>query len=162
VVRISLGCDHAGYSLKQEILGLLSRLGHETQDRGCFSELSVDYPDFAALVCDDVVGVEADLGILICGSGIGMSIAANKRCGVRAALCHDTYSAKMSRQHNDANVLCLGQRIVGVGLALEIVTAWLENEFAGGKHALRLQKIAEQETINKTCRGADDSEFKVN
>jgi len=140
----------------------LTRLGHETLDRGCFGELSVDYPDFAALVCDDVVNREACLGILICGSGIGMSIAANKRHGVRAALCHDTYSAKMSRQHNDANILCLGQRIVGVGLALEIVTAWLQNEFVGGKHTLRLQKIMEQETANKRCRGADDHEFKVN
>ena len=161
-MRISLGCDHAGCSLKREIMDLLSRLGHDTLDRGCFGELSVDYPDFAALVCDDVVSAEASLGILICGSGIGMSIAANKRRGVRAALCHDTYSAKMSRQHNDANILCLGQRIVGVGLALEIVTAWLQEEFVGGKHTLRLQKIAEHETANKTCRGADDNEFKVN
>jgi len=145
-VKISLGCDHAGLLLKQEIAAHICRLGHEAFDRGCFSEESVDYPDFAQSVCADVATGEAELGILICGSGIGMSIAANKLDGIRAALCHDTFSAKMSRQHNDANVLCLGQRVVGVGLALEIVTAWLQSDFAGGRHALRLQKIMKKRT----------------
>jgi len=140
-LKIALGSDHAGLSLKREVAAHIIRLGHEVQDRGCFSEDSVDYPDFAALVCGDVVSSQAELGILVCGSGIGMSIAANKKVGIRAALCHDTFTAKMSRKHNDANILCLGQRVVGVGLALEIVTAWLESNFEGGRHVLRLQKI---------------------
>jgi len=140
-LKIALGSDHAGLTLKGEVSAYLGQLGHEVQDRGCFSADSVDYPDFAALVCADVVSSQAELGILVCGSGVGMSIAANKHSGIRAALCHDTFTAKMSRKHNDANVLCLGQRVVGIGLALEIVTAWLGHEFEGGRHLLRVKKI---------------------
>lgn len=147
-MKVAIGSDHAGLALKTDIARLLQSLGHEVLDRGPFSEASVDYPDFAELVCHDVLRGLAERGILICGTGIGMSIAANKHLGIRAALCHDTFSARATREHNDSNILCLGQRVVGVGLALEIVSTWMGAEFVGGKHKVRIDKIAE---IEKRC-----------
>ena len=144
-MKISLGSDHAGLALKLEIALFLERAGHAVLDRGTRTEASVDYPDFAALVCNDIVTGEAERGILVCGTGIGMSIAANKHTGIRAALCHDTFSARATREHNDANVLCLGQRVIGAGLALDIVAVWLGAEFAGGKHRQRIDKITSLE-----------------
>lgn len=141
-MHISLGSDHAGLALKKEIVRYLECAGHTVLDRGTSTEASVDYPDFAALVCNDIQSGAAERGILICGTGIGMSIAANKHARIRAALCHDTFSARATREHNDANVLCLGQRVIGPGLALDIVAVWLGAEFVGDKHLRRLEKIA--------------------
>ena len=118
---IAVGSDHGGYALKQQILRYLKENGFEYKDYGCFSEQSVDYPDFALPVAEAVAGGEAERGILVCGTGIGVSIAANKVPGVRAALCHDCFSAKATREHNDSNVLTMGERVIGSGLALEIV-----------------------------------------
>ena len=151
-MKISLGSDHGGLLLKREIMYLLQEKGYEVDDRGCYREASVDYPDYAELVCADVVAGQADRGILVCGTGIGMSIAANKHVGIRAALCHDTFSARATREHNDSNVLCLGQRVIGTGLALDIVSAWLSGEFAGGRHQLRVDKLAKLESTNKNNR----------
>lgn len=151
-VKISLGSDHGGLQLKQDILRFLSAQGFETTDRGSFTAESVDYPDFAELVCQDVVAKRAERGILICGTGIGMSIAANKHTGIRAALCHDTFSARATREHNDSNVLCLGQRVIGSGLALDIVAAWLGAGFSGGRHQVRLDKISRiEDKIKSNC-----------
>jgi ribose 5-phosphate isomerase B len=144
-MRVALGSDHAGLNLKKDIISLVRELGYEAKDVGCFDEASVDYPDYAFSVCQEVVTGCADRGILVCGTGIGMSIAANKITGIRAALCHDGFSARLTREHNDSNVLCLGQRVIGTGLALDIVRIWLGGEFAGGKHAARLDKIRAQE-----------------
>jgi len=141
-VRIAIGSDHAGFFLKGNIAKLLKELGHSFQDFGTYSEESADYPEFAIAVAEAVAKGEFERGILICGTGIGMSIAANKVKGIRAALCHDIFSAKMSREHNDANVLCLGAKAIGVGLALEIVKAWLETDFSGEeRHLRRLGKV---------------------
>ena len=140
-MNVVIGSDHAGLLLKGEIIALVQDLGHQITDVGCFAETSVDYPDFAVLVCEAVVTGQAERGILICGTGIGMSIAANKMPGIRAALCHDTFSARATREHNDSNVLCLGQRVIGPGLAGDVVSSWLSAEFTAGKHAVRLDKI---------------------
>lgn len=139
--RIAIGSDHAGISLKRDVVAYLTDQGYDIDDLGCDCVSSVDYPDYAAKVARAVAESKYDLGILICGTGIGMSIAANKVNGIRAALCHDTFSARASREHNDANVLCLGQRVVGQGLALDIVTTWLAGQFVGGRHATRVNKI---------------------
>ena len=139
---IALGCDHAGVQLKAAIAEFLASRGVETKDYGTYSEASCDYPDYAQKVGEAVVGGEAERGILVCGTGVGISISANKVEGVRAALCSDTFTARMSREHNDANVLCLGARVVGVGLALDVVAAWLEATFEGGRHQRRIDKIA--------------------
>ena len=138
---IALGCDHAGVQLKGSIAEHLAARGLECRDYGTYDEASCDYPDFAEKVGRAVVEGQAERGILICGTGVGISIAANKIEGVRAALCTDTFTARMSREHNDANVLCLGARVVGVGLALDIVTAWLDARFEGGRHQRRIDKI---------------------
>ena len=138
---IALGCDHAGVQLKGAIAELLAERGLEHRDYGTFDEASCDYPDYAEKVGRAVVAGEAERGILVCGTGVGISIAANKIAGVRAALCADTFTARMSREHNDANVLCLGARVVGVGLALDIVAAWLDARFEGGRHQRRIDKI---------------------
>jgi ribose 5-phosphate isomerase B len=154
-MQISLGSDHAGLALKQEIAMFLTRVGHTVLDRGTSTQASVDYPDFAALVCNDIQSGAAERGILICGTGIGMSIAANKHARIRAALCHDTFSARATREHNDANVLCLGQRVIGPGLALDIVAVWLGTEFVGDKHLRRLEKIAlleQNHSIKSQCQ----------
>ncbi|MFA6284100.1 MAG: ribose 5-phosphate isomerase B [Desulfurivibrionaceae bacterium] len=137
-MKISIGCDHGGISLKDEIVPLLQSLGHTVDDKGCFSTESVDYPDFAKAVCAQVQNGSCDRGILICGTGVGMSMVANRFEGIRAALANELFTARMSREHNDANVLCLGARVVGPGLAVEIVRAWVSTEFAGGRHQRRI------------------------
>ncbi len=140
-MRIAIGSDHAGYPLKQALVPWLEDRGYEMQDLGTYSTESVDYPDYARAVAHAVAEGRADKGILICGTGIGMSMTANKVPGIRAALCTDPYMSRMSRRHNDANVLCMGARVVGIGLAEAIVEAWLDGEFEGGKHARRVGKI---------------------
>ncbi len=141
-MKIAIGADHAGYRLKDEIVPVLKAMGHEIIDVGCDCSDSVDYPDYALPVCDKVVGGEAERGILICGTGIGMSIAANKTHGIRCALVHDMFSAKATREHNDTNVLAMGERVIGPGLAAEIVKIWLETPFSGGeRHQNRINKV---------------------
>ncbi|MCC6346407.1 MAG: ribose 5-phosphate isomerase B [Nitrospirales bacterium] len=140
-MRIALGSDHAGLEMKKEVLSLLQEMGHEQADYGTDTPQSVDYPDFGEKVSHAVASGEADRGILICGTGIGMSIVANKIPGVRAALCNELFSARMSRLHNDANVLVLGGRIIGKDLAKEIVRTWMTTPFEGGRHCNRLKKI---------------------
>lgn len=144
-MRILLGSDHGGLKLKQEIKDLLDEMKIPYSDEGCDCETSVDYPDYARPVAEKVASGEYDLGILICGTGIGMSIAANKVRGVRCAVVSDEYSARMSREHNNANILALGERVIGPDLARSIVRAWLTSEFQGGRHALRVQKIQDLE-----------------
>jgi len=138
-VKIAIGCDHGGIDLKKVILPLLDELGHEVLDQGTHSTDSVDYPQFAAAVCNMVSEKTCDRGILICGTGIGMSMAANRNTTIRAALCNDIYTARMSREHNNANILCLGARVIGPGLAEEIVKAWLDTDFAEGRHLRRIE-----------------------
>jgi ribose 5-phosphate isomerase B len=140
-LKIAIGADHGGYHLKEEIKELLVKLGHEVEDLGCSCTDSVDYPDYALPVAERVAAGEFDRGILVCGTGIGMSIAANKIKGVRCALVHDLFSAKATREHNDSNVLAMGARVIGPGLALEIVETWLKTEYTGGRHENRLAKI---------------------
>lgn len=140
-MRIALGSDHAGLELKAALIEHLRAAGHELVDHGAYEDRSVDYPDFAQVVGRAVATGEADRGLLVCGTGQGMAIAANKIPGVRAAVVSDTFSARMAMAHNDARVLCLGQRVVGPGLALDIVDAWLATEFEGGRHARRVGKI---------------------
>ncbi len=140
-MKIGIGSDHGGYDLKEAIKEFFKEQGVEYVDYGTYSTDSVDYPDFGSKVGEAVVNQEVDRGIVICGTGIGISIAANKVEGIRCALCGDTYSARMSREHNDANVLALGGRVLGVGLALEIVRTYLESKFQGGRHALRIGKL---------------------
>lgn len=144
-MKIALGADHAGFELKQTILQWLAQRGIETQDEGAFSTESVDYPDFARKVGEDVAARRADLGLLVCGSGIGMAISANKVPGVRAANVSSEYEAQMSREHNNANVLCLGARILEPPQALKILDVWLKTSFAGGRHQRRVDKIAQIE-----------------
>lgn len=138
--KIVIGNDHGGFQYKEIIKNYLTEAGYEVIDMGTDSSESVDYPDFAKKV-SETVDQEKILGILICGTGIGVSIAANKMPGIRAALCHDTFSAKMARRHNDSNVLALGQRVIGEGLLLEIVETWLNEEFEHGRHEKRVNKI---------------------
>lgn len=142
---IAIGCDHGGYELKLEIIKHLKAKGFEIKDFGCNSTDSVDYPDYAYPVAKAVANGECEKGILICGTGIGMSIAANKVNGIRCALCGDTFSAHATREHNDSNVLALGARVTGVNLALDIVDTWLEAEFMGGRHINRINKITKIE-----------------
>jgi ribose 5-phosphate isomerase B len=144
-MRIAIGADHAGYPLKQHLIGTLKELGHEVDDHGTHSEESVDYPEICAGVGRAVASGEADRGIVLGGSGQGEQIAANKVRGVRAALCNDLYTARLSREHNDANVLSMGGRIVATGLADEIVQLWLATEFEGGRHQRRVDQISELE-----------------
>lgn len=142
-MKIAMASDHGGIHLKEHIKKYLQDKGIEVVDHGTYTEESCDYPDFAAKLCKDIVSGEsgAEKGILICGTGIGISIAANKCRGIRAALCADVYSAKMSREHNNANVLCMGERTTGIGLAEMIVDTWLTTDFAGGRHERRVDKI---------------------
>lgn len=141
-MKIAIGADHAGVRLKEDIKQQVIALGHEVEDLGCHCSDSVDYPDYALKVCDQVVSGQADRGILICGTGIGMCIAANKVPGIRCALVSDLFSAKATREHNDTNVLALGERVVGPGVALEIVKVWLETEFSqGSRHEGRVSKL---------------------
>jgi ribose 5-phosphate isomerase B len=138
---LAIASDHAGFRLKEQLKGTLKQLGVAFQDLGPADESSVDYPDFAHAVASGVADGRYSLGVLVCGSGIGMSVAANRHPGVRAALCTESYAARMAREHNDANVLCLGSRIVGDGVAQAILGAFLEAEFEGGRHARRVAKI---------------------
>jgi len=140
-MRIAIACDHGGYRLKEDLKNYLQELGHSPVDLGTHSEASVDYPDFGLKVAEGVARGDYPLGILICGTGIGMSIVANKVPGVRAALCTDTFMARCSREHNHANVLVLGERVIGPGLARDIVKIWLETEPGGERHQRRVEKI---------------------
>ncbi|WFA08685.1 ribose 5-phosphate isomerase B [Tissierella sp. Yu-01] len=141
-MKIGIGSDHGGYELKEYIKAYFEKEGIEYVDYGTNSKDSVDYPDYGKGVADAVASKEVDRGIVICGTGIGISIAANKVKGIRCALCGDTYSARMSREHNNANMLALGARVLGVDLALEIVGIWLKSEFQGGRHENRVNKIS--------------------
>ena len=143
--KIAIACDHGGLELKEEIKKYIASEGFEFKDYGTSTSGSCDYPDYALPVAEAVANNEFDFGILICGTGIGIGIAANKVPGVRAALCSDTFSAHATREHNNANILTLGQRVVGVGLALDIVKTFLTTEFEGGRHQTRIDKIAEIE-----------------
>lgn len=145
-MKIAIGSDHRGYEVKRRLVTLLERLGHEVLDVGPASGDSVDYPDFAFQVAQAVSQARVDRGILICGTGIGMCIAANKVPGVRAAPCHDSITAEMSRRHNDANVLCLSADLLGGELLDRMVRIWLETEFEAGRHARRVEKITKFES----------------
>lgn len=141
---LAIGCDHGGYALKCEIMKHLTERGIEFKDLGCDGK-TVDYPDIAEKVCAAVADKSAERGILICGTGIGMSMAANKIKGIRAALCGDCYSARLTRLHNDANVLCMGARVIGAGLAIQIVDEFIDTGFEGGRHEKRVEKIMKLE-----------------
>ncbi|GMU59361.1 MAG: ribose 5-phosphate isomerase B [Myxococcaceae bacterium] len=144
-LTVALASDHAGFALKSEVIAELKKLGHEALDLGPTDTSSVDYPDYAVKVAAAVTQGQAAFGILVCGTGTGMSITANKVHGIRAALCRTEFEARMARGHNDANVLCLGQRVTGAGLAAEIVKAFLAASFEGGRHAGRVEKIRQVE-----------------
>jgi ribose 5-phosphate isomerase B len=140
-MRVIIGSDHAGFRLKVQVNSLLETLGFEVKDVGCDKEESVDYPLYGKRVAEKVANGEFDRGILICGSGLGMSMIANRFKGVRAALCNDLYSAILSRRHNDANILVMGGRLIGTDLAREIVTSWLRCEYEGGRHQRRVEQL---------------------
>jgi ribose 5-phosphate isomerase B len=141
-MKIAIGADHGGVKLKADLIAFMRSKGHDVTDFGSFSADSVDYPDYATQVCGQVVSGEADRGILVCGTGIGMSIAANKVPGIRCALVHDLFSAKATREHNDTNVLAMGERVIGPGVAQEIVNVWLSTEFSGeDRHKNRIGKV---------------------
>lgn len=144
-MRIAIGSDHGGFRLKGEVIEHLKLKGIEIKDFGTLTESSCDYADYAIQVAEAVVTKQFDFGILICGTGIGISITANKVPGIRAAVCADTFSAHATRQHNDANILAMGERVVGTGLALDIVDTFLSAEFEGGRHVARIGKIADIE-----------------
>jgi ribose 5-phosphate isomerase B len=143
---LAIGSDHGGFALKQEIMEHLREKGVEFKDFGTYTEESCDYPEYGEAVARAVASGECTRGIAICGTGIGISIAANKVRGIRAAVCGDCYSAEMTRRHNDANILCMGARVVGSGLAMKIVDVFLETPFEGGRHARRVAKIHEIES----------------
>ncbi|MEL7567318.1 MAG: ribose 5-phosphate isomerase B [Dehalobacterium sp.] len=149
-MKLALGSDHGGFKLKEIIKEYLTKENIAFEDFGTFGEDSVDYPDFAEKAAEAVVSGICERGILICGTGIGIGIAANKIPGIRAALCHDVFSARASREHNDANILTMGERVIGRGLALEIVKTWLAADFAGGRHGCRVDKIKSIE--KKYCK----------
>ena len=138
-MKVAIGCDHAGFSYKEKLILFLKNNGFEIFDCGSFSDEPVDYPVYAKKVCDSVISKTVDTGILICGTGIGMSMAANKQKGIRAAVCSDLKSAEFTRLHNDANVLCMGERIISYELAEKIALKYLTTEFIGGKHLTRIQ-----------------------
>jgi len=142
---IAIGADHGGFELKNKIVKWLEENGYDVKDFGIHENKSVDYPDIAEVVCKSITGGECDKGILVCGTGIGISIAANKIKGIRAAVCGDIYSAAMTKRHNNANVITLGGRVVGEDVGIEIVKAWLTNEFEGGRHQNRIDKITNLE-----------------
>lgn len=148
--KIFIGADSAGFPLKEKLIPHLTELGYEVTDCGTDSTASCHYPDFAAAVCKNVQGdLEGSFGILVCGTGIGMSMCANKHDGIRAALCSDTYSARMTRAHNDANVICMGARVIGECLAIDILDAFLGAEFEGGRHKVRVDMMTEIENGTK-------------
>lgn len=143
--KITVGCDHAGLNLKKIVIAHLEGRGFEVLDVGTHSTDSCDYPQIAHELCKNIQDGKTELGILVCGTGIGMSMAANKHRGIRAAACSDTFSARLTRVHNDANVLCFGERVVGMGLALDLVDAFVDAEFEGGKHQRRVDMITQIE-----------------
>lgn len=147
-MKVAIASDHGGINIREEMKALLTEMGIEFEDFGCECETSVDYPDYALPVAQKVANGEFDRGILICGTGIGMSIAANKVKGIRCALVHDTFSARATREHNDTNMLAMGERVIGPGLARDIAKIWLTTEFEGGRHANRVGKITEYEKNN--------------
>jgi len=144
-MKVAIASDHGGVNIREEIKSLLDEMGITYEDFGCECSTSVDYPDYAVPVAEKVANGEFDRGILICGTGIGMSIAANKVKGIRCALVHDLFSAKATREHNDSNVLSMGERVIGPGLAREIAKVWLTTEFLAGRHENRINKIKEYE-----------------
>jgi ribose 5-phosphate isomerase B len=145
-MRYAVGCDHAGFVLKEVLVGELHSQGHEVLDLGTHGPESVDYPEYAAKVARSLQTGEADRGLLICGTGLGMGISANKFAGIRAATVSEAYSARMARRHTDANVLCLGARVLGPGAALDVLSAWLQEEFEGGRHQRRVDMIGRLES----------------
>ncbi|GAF21511.1 ribose 5-phosphate isomerase B [Bacillus sp. JCM 19047] len=148
-MKIAIASDHGGTRLKDELIAVIKDLGFAYEDFGCNCEGSVDYPDYALPVAEKVAAGEFDRGILVCGTGIGMSIAANKVKGIRCALVHDVFSAKATRQHNDTNMISMGERVIGPGLAGEIVRTWLGEAFEGGRHANRIGKITSYEDTHR-------------
>ena len=146
--KIVIGCDHGGFELKNEIIAHLEKRGIEVTDVGTYSTDSCNYPDYARAVCQKIQSGEFERGILVCGTGIGISIAANKHNGIRAACCSDTFSARMTRMHNNANVLCLGERVVGTGLAIDIVDLFVDTEFEGDRHVKRVLMLEDIEKEN--------------
>lgn len=144
-MKLGIGSDHGGFELKEQIVEYLEREKIDYIDYGTYSTESVDYPDYGKKVGEAIMSGQVDKGIVICGTGIGISLAANKVKGIRCALCGDTYSARMSREHNDANAIALGGRVLGRDLAIEILSVWLKSEFAGGRHQRRVDKISEIE-----------------
>ncbi len=149
-MKLVIGCDHAGFALKALVIEHVKELGHTVIDVGTYSADSCHYPIYARAVCEKILAGEAERGILICGTGIGMSIAANKHRGIRAACCSDTFSARLTREHNDANVLCFGERVVGAGLALDLVDAFLSAEYLNnGNHVPRVAMLREIEEDNR-------------
>ncbi|MYL35669.1 ribose 5-phosphate isomerase B [Pontibacillus yanchengensis] len=144
-MKVILASDHGGVNIRKEVAEVLEEMNISYEDIGCDCEGSVDYPDYAIPAAERVASGEFDRGILICGTGIGMSISANKVKGIRCALVHDVFTAKVTREHNDSNVLTMGERVIGPGLAREIAKTWLEAEFEGGRHANRVGKITEYE-----------------
>lgn len=138
---LAIGCDHGGVSLKKEIIKYLEANNIDYKDFGTYTEESCDYPDIAVKVCDAINSKECDKGVLICGTGIGISMAANKIHGIRAALCHDYFSAKYTRLHNDSNIIAFGARVIGPGLAIELLDIFLNTEFEGGRHSTRVDKM---------------------
>ena len=147
-MKIAVACDHGGFRLKNVLVEYLKDNGYEVEDFGCYSEESCDYPDYAGKAALAVAKGRCDKGIVVCGTGIGVSITANKVKGIRCALCHDVFSAKATRAHNDTNMLAMGQRVIGEGLALEIVKAWLEGQYEGGRHDQRIAKMMAYEGEN--------------
>ena len=145
-MKIVLGCDHAGVEIKDAVIAHIKSKGHEVLEVGTYTTDSCHYPIYAAAACKKILSGECELGVLICGTGIGMSIAANKFDGIRAACCSDVFSARLTREHNDANVLCFGQRVVGIGLALDLVDAFLDAEYANsGNHLTRVALLKDIE-----------------
>ena len=146
--KIVIGSDHGGFELKKEVIAHLEKRGIEVTDVGAYSTESCNYPDYARALCKRIQSGEFERGILVCGTGIGISIAANKHNGIRAACCSDTFSARMTRMHNDANVLCFGGRVVGAGLACDMVDLFVDTEFEGGRHTDRVNMLADIEKEN--------------
>jgi ribose 5-phosphate isomerase B len=144
-MKVAIASDHGGVNIREELKQLMDEMQISYEDFGCECDTSVDYPDYALPVAEKVASGEFDRGILVCGTGIGMSIAANKVKGIRCALVHDVFSAKATREHNDTNILSMGERVIGPGLAREIARVWLETEFQGGRHATRVGKITNYE-----------------
>ncbi len=142
-MEIAIGSDHGGFTLKAAVIEEMKSLGHEVEDCGCYSTDSAEYPVFAEAVCEKVKAGACERGILICGTGIGMSLVANRHRTIRAALCHDNYTSRMCRKHNDANILCIGARVTGLAVALDMVAVFLTTEFEGGRHQQRISRFSD-------------------